>query len=119
MRALTGTADGEIIRTAVRYLRINLPFFYALSALCLLRNVLQGISHNGFSLFASSLEMAGKVITVAFFVERFGYTAICYCEPISWIICCIPVIAALRHYLYAGSFEKPRVSFRIVRRKSC
>ncbi len=119
VRALTGTADGEIIRTAVRYLRINLPFFYALSALCLLRNVLQGISHNGFSLFASSLEMAGKVITVAFFVERFGYTAICYCEPISWIICCIPVIAALRHYLYAGSCEKPRVSFRIVRRKSC
>ena len=119
VRALTGTADGEIIRTAVRYLRINLPYYYALSALCLFRNVLQGISHNGFTLFASFLEMAGKVITVAFFVERFGYMAVCYCEPISWIICCIPVIAALRHYLYAGSFEKPRVSFRIARRKSC
>lgn len=117
--ALTGSSDEAIIRTAVRYLRINLPYYYALSALCLLRNVLQGISHNGFTLFASFLEMAGKIITVLFFVGHYGYTAICYCEPVTWIVCCIPVMAASWYYLYADSYEKPMLSFHTVRKKSC
>ena len=118
VRMITGNVDQGIIDIAVRYLRINLPYYYALSALLLFRNVLQGISHNGFTLVASIVEMLGKVITVAFFVKPLGYTAICYCEPITWIICCVPVTIALWHYLYAGSFEKPMLLHRISRRRS-
>lgn len=118
VRMITGNVDQGIIDIAVRYLRINLPYYYALSALLLFRNALQGISHNGFTLVASIFEMLGKIITVAFFVKPFGYTAICYSEPITWIICCVPVTIALWHYLYAGSFEKPMLLRRISRKRS-
>lgn len=116
---LTGTDNGFIISTAVSYLRTDTLFYYALSVLCLLRNVLQGISHNGITLFASILEMIGKAITVLFFVGPFGYTAIIYCEPITWIICSIPVVWATWRHLYAASFETPEVLPDIAQKKVC
>ena len=89
--ALTGTQSEFIIGTASRYLNVNLNFYYPLVVLCILRSSLQGIDRKGITVFGSALEMICKVLVVAFLVKPYGYTAIIYCEPIIWIICCIPV----------------------------
>lgn len=92
--ALTGTSNREIIDTGARYLKINLPFYFFLFELCIIRNTLQGIGCKVWPVVASIMEMAGKIITVFVFVKPYGYTAICYCEPFTWIICGIIVLTA-------------------------
>lgn len=91
VRLLTGTDNITIIDTAKKYLRVDLLFYYALVILCVLRCSLQGIGRRGITVFGSVLEMAGKIIAVLFFVVPFGYDAIILCEPVIWVVCCIPV----------------------------
>lgn len=90
--ALTGSSNPDIIATGSRYLRINLPFYYILYVLCILRSTLQGIGTKFWPVVASGVEMIGKWVTVAFFIKPFGYTAICFCEPVTWIICAVMVM---------------------------
>lgn len=91
---LTGTESITIIDTASRYLNINLNFYFPLVILCVLRSSLQGIDRKGVTLFGSALEMVCKILVVMYFVPLYKYDAIIYCEPITWIICCVPVITA-------------------------
>lgn len=88
---LTGSNNEEIIATGARYLKINLPWYYVLFILCIMRNTLQGIGCKVWPIVGSLLELLGKWVAVAFFVKPFGYTAICYTEPVTWIICSILV----------------------------
>lgn len=92
--ALTGSDNPEIIAIGARYLRINLPFYYVLYILCILRSTLQGIGCKVWPVIASVLEMLGKIIAVKFFVKPLGYTAICFCEPFTWIVCGLLVMVA-------------------------
>lgn len=89
---LTGSSNQDVIATGVRYLKINLPFYYFLIVLGLMRNTLQGIGNRVLPLVASTMELLGKWITVQFFIAPFGYTAVCLCEPVTWIVCCFPVV---------------------------
>lgn len=95
IKALTGSDNAEIIATGAKYLRINLPFYYVLYVLCILRSTLQGIGCKIWPVVASALEMLGKIIAVKFFVEPLGYTAVCFCEPFTWIVCGLLVAVAL------------------------
>lgn len=109
--ALTGSVNPEIISTGARYLRINLPFYYVLFILCILRNTLQGIGCKVWPVMASLLEMLGKLITVRFFVKPFGYLAVCFCEPFTWIVCGLLVSVVffthreMKPVLYKGKRE--------------
>lgn len=90
---LTGSASPEVIETGARYLRINVPFYYVLFVLCILRNTLQGIGCKLWPVIGSVLEMLGKFLTVIIFIPKSGYTAVCFCEPVTWIICAAMVSA--------------------------
>lgn len=88
---LTGSSNPEILHTGARYLRINVPFYYVLFILCILRNTLQGLGVKLWPVIGSVLEMLGKFLTVIVFIPMFGYTAVCFCEPATWIICSVMV----------------------------
>lgn len=88
---LTGSDNAEIIATGARYLKINLPWYYVLFILCIMRNTLQGIGCKIWPIIGSLLELLGKWVSVTFFVGPLGYTAICYTEPVTWIVCSILV----------------------------
>ena len=49
---------------------------------------------NGFvaMLVCSSLELIGKVIFAIWVVPAYGYFAVCLCEPVTWVVCCIFVL---------------------------
>lgn len=88
---LTGSDNETIIATGAMYLKINLPWYYVLFILCILRNTLQGIGCKIWPIVGSLLELLGKWISVTFFVGPFGYLAICYTEPATWVVCALLV----------------------------
>ncbi len=98
IRSITGSDNSKIIALGAKYLRINTPFYFFLVILGTLRSMLQGLGEKMLPIIASNLEMIGKVIAVMLFVKPLGYTAICFTEPITWIICCIPVVYAFLRF---------------------
>ena len=58
----------------------------------ILRNMLQGMNHFMMPLVCSSLELIGKVIFAIWVVPAYGYFAVCLCEPVTWVVCCIFVL---------------------------
>ena len=95
VRAITGTGDEEIISNAVLYLKISAPVIPPMAVLVIVRNMLQGIRHTIEPLLASGLELIGKVIFGVWIVPVVGYTAVCFCEPVTWVICFVFILGAL------------------------
>ena len=95
VRAITGTNDEVIISNAVLYLKISAPVIPPMAVLVIVRNMLQGIQHTIEPLLASGLELIGKVIFGVWIVPAVGYTAVCFCEPVTWVICFVFILSAL------------------------
>lgn len=89
IKALTGNNQAIIIDTAVKYLKINTPFYYILAVLLVLRTSLQSIGRNFTPLISSSIELIGKFVVVGYLAPALGYFGVCICEPIIWILCAI------------------------------
>lgn len=88
-RFVSGSSNPELIRTAVFYLRVDLPFYYVLAILLITRSTLQGIGAKIVPLIASVAEMLIKVLTASWLAKAFGYTGIAICEPITWTLCAV------------------------------
>ena len=43
----------------------------------------------------SSLEMFGKILLALFLVPSAGYIAVCICEPVTWVVCLLFILAAV------------------------
>lgn len=77
--------NSYITDTVAQYLKINVPFYYALAVLLSLRCSLQGLGNSIFPIVASIIEMLWKIITVVFIIPRHGYFGVCISEPIIWV----------------------------------
>ena len=71
-------------KKAVNYLRINVPFYYALNTLLSLRCTLQGLGKSVVPIGASIVEMIWKIVTVVAVIPVCGYFGVCISEPIIW-----------------------------------
>lgn len=87
VRLIMGSMHQEVVSNEVLYLRISIPMIPPMSVLVILRNVLQGMQHCVSPLLCSTLELAGKVVFALFPAPVYGYTAVCICEPVTWVIC--------------------------------
>lgn len=87
VRLITGSMDQEVVSNAVLYLRISIPMIPPMAVLVILRNALQGMQHCVSPLLCSTLELMGKVVFALFPAPVYGYTAVCICEPVTWVIC--------------------------------
>lgn len=94
VHTITGSDSAEVIENAVRYLRISIPMIPPMAVLVILRSTLQGMRHTVAPLLCSSLELIGKVIFALWIVPVRGYMAVCVCEPITWVVCCVFILAA-------------------------
>lgn len=101
VNVITKSQSSTVTATAVKYLRINinLPFFAFLTALCFFRSTLQGLGQKIIPICASLIEMIGKAVIAFTLVPKLGYTAVCICEPVLWIICCLIVTAPMIKFL--------------------
>ena len=94
---ITGSGDPVVLSAETRYLYINIPMIPPMAVLITLRSMLQGVRHRIAPLLCSSIEMVGKIIFALWIVPVYGYTAVCICEPITWVACCafICVVVAI------------------------
>ena len=95
VKFITGSSNPEVIKNGVLYLRISIPMIPPMAILVILRNILQGMRRPGMPLFCSCLELIGKVIFALWLVPAFGYLAVCICEPVTWVICCVVIAVAV------------------------
>lgn len=95
LRLITGSSDARIISNAMLYLKISVPIIPPMAVLVILRNMLQGIRHTVEPLLASELELIGKVIFAVWLVPVWGYRAVCFCEPTTWVICFVFILLAV------------------------
>ena len=95
LRLITGSSDARIISNAMLYLKISVPIIPPMAVLVILRNMLQGIRHTVEPLLASALELIGKVIFAVWLVPVWGYRAVCFCEPTTWVICFVFILLAV------------------------
>lgn len=91
VKALTGTTDPVVIENAVNYIQFDIPFFFVLSILLVLRSSLQGLGRKIVPLFASVIELISKFAAVGFIAPALGYFGIIILEPIIWILSALAV----------------------------
>lgn len=89
---LTGTKNKYIVRTAYKYLRINLTLFPVLSILLILRSSLQGLGRKLIPVLGSTVELVMKFLAAGVVVKKMGYMGVCILEPIVWGICSCMVL---------------------------
>ena len=87
VKMVSGSDDAELIRQGTLYLKLNIPFYFFLVALVLLRSSLQGIRFKTAPLIASTVEMIGKASIALILVPKIGYMGIIISEPIIWFTC--------------------------------
>lgn len=87
VKRISGSTNPEVIGQGFRYLRWNLPFYFFLVALVILRSTLQSIGVKVTPIIASFVEMIGKASIAFFLVPRAGYFGIIISEPIIWFVC--------------------------------
>ena len=101
-KLITGSDNTVIIDTAVQYMRINIPFFYFLVPLLVLRSTLQGLGRRVVPVIGSGIELTGKFLVVLLLAPRLGYLGVCISEPIIWIVCmCLVMWDFYTHILHA------------------
>lgn len=93
--AVTATKERDIIETAALYLRINTPFYAVPTVICLSRNAMQGMGDSVTPLISSAVELVGKVLVAVVFSSYFGYMAVIWSEPVTWILMVIPLLVKL------------------------
>ena len=93
VEAITGSSNEIIVSQAFLYLKISIPMIPPMAVLVILRNVLQGMRHQIAPLLCSGLELIGKVIFAVWLVPLWGYPAVCVCEPVTWVVCMIFIVA--------------------------
>ena len=69
----------------IREFKINVPFYFILNILLIMRNSLQGMGRKIVPLTASFTELAGKFIAAFILAPTLGYLGVCLIEPITWI----------------------------------
>ena len=98
VRLLTGSTNPEVISNGLLYLQISIPMVPPMAVLVIIRNALQGMQHLTAPLVCSTLELIGKVIFAIWIVPVYGYIAVCACEPVTWVICCVFIVVAVMVY---------------------
>ena len=89
---MSGSHTPQVITEAAFYLRVTLPFLYALSVLVLYKALMQGMGHKKIPVITSVMELAGKVIATLWVIPRIGFLGIALTEPMIWVSCAILLI---------------------------
>lgn len=102
VRMLSGSEDPTVLNSATDYIRINLPFFFVLSILLVLRSSLQSVGRKVIPVIGSVVELIGKFLAVGVIVPMFGYMGVCFLEPVIWILSALLVCVEYIRFIKAN-----------------
>ena len=78
-----GETTSETAQLAIQYLGTISTLFILHGSLMIMRNTLQGMGHSVQAIISGFGELLGRTIGAAL-TSAFGFTAICYSNPIAW-----------------------------------
>ena len=68
------------------YCKICGPFYIILSLLYFIRAYIQSLGHSVFTAIGGVVELMTRLVISLTLVNSFGFTIICFSEPIAWIL---------------------------------
>ena len=92
VKLITATEQEQIIDTASLYMQMDTILYFVTAVICILRNAMQGIGDSVTPIISSFLELLCKFLVAVFLTPYWGYWAIIWSEPISWVIMIIPLL---------------------------
>lgn len=84
--------DTAVIASSYKALIYSGYLLFTLGILIINRASAQGLGYSQQAVFAGVLEMATRIYVARKFVPVDGYTAVCYADPISWVISALYVL---------------------------
>lgn len=96
VHAITASAEEEVIKNAVLYLKINAVFYFLPAMICIFRNSMQGFGDSRTPLISSLIELVGKVVIAFLLAPTIGYMGVIVSEPIVWVVMVIPLIIGMK-----------------------
>ena len=76
----------EILGQVHQFLIINSLFYIPLTLVNVVRFCIQGMGFSVFAILAGVCEMIARTVMGFGFVPMLGYTAVCYANPLAWIM---------------------------------
>ena len=92
---ISGSSDPTVLGNGARYLRVAIPFFFALGLVNCSRLALQALGEKILPLLSSFIELFGKIIFAMVFIPRYHYSAVIWCEPIIWCFMAAELVISL------------------------
>ena len=89
-------SEFEIISKTSLYMYISVMFFPLLGLLSVLRNSIQGAGYTHLAMFSGVSEMIARGLVSVVAVPIWGYTAVCYGDPVAWLFACLFLVPAFR-----------------------
>lgn len=104
-RIVLGPDAGEAAALSVQYLSIISTLFCIHGCLMIMRNTLQGMGYSIHAILSGAGELLGRSVGGWLAVQYFGFTGICYANPLAWgfalLYCSILVFHFLRQRMKA------------------
>ena len=87
-------SEAEIIQNARQMLLVNASFYIPLVFVNVVRFTIQGMGYSKLAILAGVCEMAARSVVGFFFVPMLGYQAVCFANPVAWIMADLFLIPA-------------------------
>lgn len=75
----------EVLDLNEEFLHVSVCFYLTLGILCILRYSIQGLGFTKLSMFSGVAEMIARVCLSLFIVPVYGFSAVCFGDPIAWV----------------------------------
>ena len=96
-------ADAETFGMASGYLVTNVAFFISLLFVNILRFSIQGMGFTRVAMIAGAFEMAARTLTALLLVPRWGFDAVCFANPLAWVMADAFLVPCFAHALRGAS----------------
>lgn len=86
--------ETAILANAYLFIRVNVLFYFPLALVNIVRFLIQGMGFSKLAVFAGAFEMLARGLAGFILVPAFGFTAVCFANPLAWIFADIFLIPA-------------------------
>lgn len=83
-----------ILGNAIIFMRICVLFYFPLALVNIVRFLIQGMGYSKLAVFAGAFEMLARGLAGFVLVPCFGFIAVCYANPLAWILADLFLIPA-------------------------
>ncbi|HIX14389.1 MAG TPA: MATE family efflux transporter [Candidatus Hungatella pullicola] len=77
--------ETEILANTRSFLLVNSAFYIPLALVNIVRFMIQGLGFSKLAIIAGVCEMAARTLVGFIFVPIFGYSAVCFANPVAWL----------------------------------